>query len=248
METNNKNSKSGILAAGAAVAAGGIGTVAGAAVGVGGAVLANKAMAANEPEKIDELPVEEDTEVVAAETETSEPEHATQSTQHVYVHHVTETEPVHTPTPEPEPEPEPIIEPEPNPTTPSTSEEGLHVVGYREVDLGDGETADVLDITMDGHEGMIVDVDSDGLADAIGVDMNDDGYYADDEVVDISDESIAMVDIVTDYYDPNASSTQDYVQEQVVDDTPVYETNDDLIADNGTPDYINDGNVDDFMA
>ena len=77
----------------------------------------------------------------------------------------------------------------------------------------------------------IVDIDQDGLADAMLADSNMNGQLEDNEIVDISNENIAM------------SPLQDLAEEADSAGT------DDYYADNtNLPDYTNDADVTDYIA
>jgi hypothetical protein len=85
---------------------------------------------------------------------------------------------------------------------------------------------DVAVINAEGQPVLIVDADQNGYADVMASDMNNNGQLDEGEMVDISDEHIAM---------------------QPLHDA-VYMGGEDSIAQNNDPDYINDANVDDYIA
>lgn len=82
-------------------------------------------------------------------------------------------------------------------------------------------------LSVDGETVMVVDMDQDGIADALVADFNGDGYIDDSEIVDISGDNVAMEPFADDYYGI----------EPLEDPSIAYE-----------PDYVNDANVDEFMA
>lgn len=227
MKTDDKkNLKSGIAA--------GISSTVGSAAGaVGGIALAdNTAQAAetpnNSPQHTDAVPnhaqaPHKPNEHIATPEPAPEPEPAPAPT----------PAPVPVPEPEPIPEPEPDPEPEPAPTPEPvpTPEPEVQVVGYETVDNVDGTQSDVAYMMVNNTPVAIVDIDQDGLADAMLADSNMNGQLEDNEIVDISNENIAM------------SPLQDLAEEADSAGT------DDYYADNtNLPDYTNDADVTDYIA
>lgn len=215
MKTDDKkNLKSGIAA--------GISSTVGSAAGaVGGIALA-------------------DNTAQAAETPNNSPQHTDAVPNHAQAPHkpnehiaTPEPAPEPTPAPVPVPEPEPIPEPEPVPTpepVPAPEPE-VQVVGYETVDNVDGTQSDVAYMMVNNTPVAIVDIDQDGLADAMLADSNMNGQLEDNEIVDISNENIAM------------SPLQDLAEEADSAGT------DDYYADNtNLPDYTNDADVTDYIA
>lgn len=78
--------------------------------------------------------------------------------------------------PQPEPQPEPEVE----------------VLSYETVTNDDGSQSDFAVVAVDGQPVVIADVDSDGIADVMAADVNHDGQIDEGEIVDISDEQMAM--------------------------------------------------------
>lgn len=223
MKTDDKkNLKSGIAA--------GISSTVGSAAGaVGGIALAdNTAQAAetpnNSPQHADAVPnhaqaPHKPNEHIATPEPAPEPEPAPAPT------------PAPVPVPEPEPIPEPEPDPEPEPEPVPTPEPEVQVVGYETVDNVDGTQSDVAYLTVNNTPVAIVDIDQDGLADAMLADSNMNGQLEDNEIVDISNENIAM------------SPLQDLAEEADSAGT------DDYYADNtNLPDYTNDADVTDYIA
>lgn len=209
MKTDDKkNLKSGIAA--------GISSTVGSAAGaVGGIALADNTAQAAEPPN-------------------NSPQHTDAVPNHAQAPHkpnehiaTPEPAPEPTPAPVPVPEPEPIPEPEPVPTP----EPEVQVVGYETVDNVDGTQSDVAYLMVNNTPVAIVDIDQDGLADAMLADSNMNGQLEDNEIVDISNENIAM------------SPLQDLAEEADSAGT------DDYYADNtNLPDYTNDADVTDYIA
>lgn len=126
-----------------------------------------------------------------------------------------------TPEPEPRPDPEPV-DPEPEPTPDSE----IEVVSYETVTNEDGSQMDVAVVNAQGQAVMIADVDQNGVADVMAADLNNNGQLDDGEIVDISDQNIAM--------------------------QPLQEVanmgGNEMIAQTNDVDYVNDANVDDYIA
>lgn len=116
--------------------------------------------------------------------------------------------------------------PQPQPT-PQTDEEGITVISCETVTNEDGSQMDVAEITIAQHNGLIADIDQDGIADVIGVDIDNNGTFTDDEIANIENENIQMNDLA------NAVQTDPLAPPAIVD--------------NGL-DYTNDANVEDYMA
>ena len=137
-----------------------------------------------------------------------------------------EPEPIMEPDPtiEPEPslEPEPVLEPEPIPVEPNENPEVL-VVDYYTVTNENESQMDVAVVSIDGQEAYLIDENQDGHADVLMSDINGDGNIDYNESLNIEDESISMSPFQT----------------EVMGDSHG------LIAES---DYVNDANVDDYMA
>lgn len=202
----------------------GMSSTVGAAAGVvSGSVISSKVNAAEIPVTPEE---EQEVEVVS-----SQPSRPSGNTTH---HNPTPApepapEPTPAPTPEPDPRPEPEPTPEPNPVIPEpepTPDPEIEVVSYETVTNEDGSQIDVAVVNAQGQTVMIADVDQNGFADVMASDLNNNGQLDNGEIVDISDQNIAM--------------------------QPLQEAanmgGNDMIAQNNDVDYINDANVDDYIA
>ena len=192
----------------------GMSSTVGAAVGVvAGSIISSEVNAAEIPAA--EIPVtpeeEQDVEVVS-----SQPSNTGGST------------PSHNPTPNPTPEPatEPNPTPEPTPASESRPEPEIEVVSYETVTNEDGSQMDVAVVNAQGQAVMIADVDQNGVADIMASDLNYNGQLDNGEIVDVSDQNIAM---------------------QPLQDAANMNGNN-MVAQTGEPDYINDANVDDYIA
>lgn len=200
----------------------GMSSTVGAAAGVvAGSVISTEVNAAEIPVTPEE---EQEVEVVS-----SQPSRTGGNTTH---HNPTPApEPEPTPEPEPAPEPEPRPEPtpqsEPEPTPGPTPEEPeIEVVSYETVTNEDGSQMDVAVVNAQGQTVMIADVDQNGIADVMASDLNNNGQLDEGEIVDVSDQSIAMQPLQA---AANVGGN-------------------DMIAQTNDVDYINDANVDDYIA
>ena len=81
-------------------------------------------------------------------------------------------------------------------------------------------------VNAQGQAVMIADVDQNGVADIMASDLNYNGQLEHGEIVDVSDQNIAM---------------------QPLQDAANMNGNN-MVAQTGEPDYINDANVDDYIA
>ena len=192
----------------------GMSSTVGAAVGVvAGSIISSEVNAAEIPAA--EIPVtpeeEQDVEVVSSQpskTGGSTPSH--NPTSHPTTGPATE--------PNPTPEPTPASEPRP--------ESEIEVVSYETVTNEDGSQIDVAVVNAQGQAVMIADVDQNGVADIMASDLNYNGQLEHGEIVDVSDQNIAM---------------------QPLQDAANMNGNN-MVAQTGEPDYINDANVDDYIA
>ena len=137
-----------------------------------------------------------------------------------------EPEPTPTPEPEPRPEPTPTPEPEPTPEPTPTPEPEIEVVSYETITNEDGSQMDVAVVNAQGQAIMIADVDQNGYADVMASDLNNNGQLDNGEIVDVSDQNIAM--------------------------QPLQEAanmgGNEMVAQTNDIDYVNDANVDDYIA
>lgn len=124
--------------------------------------------------------------------------------------------------PEP-PKPEPLKPEPPKPEPPVQPEPEIEVLGYETVMNEDGSQMDVAVVSVDGQEMAFLDVDRDDVADLLVSDMNANGVLEDEEFVPIREHNLSM--------EPFREAA--------------YSTGDILAQGD---DYINDANVDDFMA
>ena len=187
----------------------GMSSTVGAAVGVvAGSIISSEVNAAEIPVTPEE---EQDVEVVS-----SQPSNTGGST------------PSHNPTPHPtlEPATEPNPTPEPTPASEPRPEPEIEVVSYETVTNEDGSQLDVAVVNAQGQAVMIADVDQNGVADIMASDLNYNGQLDNGEIVDVSDQNIAM---------------------QPLQDAANMNGNN-MVAQTGEPDYINDANVDDYIA
>ncbi|MCM1111340.1 MAG: hypothetical protein NC336_09035 [Clostridium sp.] len=100
----------------------------------------------------------------------------------------------------------------------------VEVLGYDRITNEDGSQMDVAVVSVDGNEVGFIDVDLDGSADVIFCDVNQNGVIEEGEYEIIPDDSIAMQPLA-----------------DAAGFTPLY-------AQNDMPDYVNDADVDTYMA
>ena len=101
----------------------------------------------------------------------------------------------------------------------------IEILGYETVSNDDGSQMDVAIVSVDGQEAIVADLDLDGTADVIAADLNGNGSLDDGEFADVSGQGIAMV------------TFQDAAG--MADDSMLLTQNED---------YVNDADVNDFMA
>lgn len=148
-----------------------------------------------------------------------------------------------TPTPQPQPEPtkpqpapqpdskleKPVdskptpVEPEPKPVNPDPEPE-VEVVSYDRVTNDDGSQMDVAVLNVNGNEVGVIDANLDGEADALVCDANQNGAIEDGEIENVQGQGISM---------------------QPLQDAAGF---DPQFAQNDLPDYVNDADVDTYMA
>lgn len=197
----------------------GMSSTVGAAAGVvAGSVISSEVNAAEIPVSPEE---EQEVEVVS-----SQPSRTGGNTTHHNPTPAPEPEPTPEPEPEPTPNPEPRPEPTPEPVPEPTPEPEVEVVSYETVTNEDGSQMDVAVVNAQGQTVMIADVDQNGVADVMASDLNNNGQLDNGEIVDVSDQNIAM--------------------------QPLQEAanmgGNEMIAQTNDVDYINDANVDDYIA
>ena len=91
---------------------------------------------------------------------------------------------------------------------------------------------DIAGVIVNGQETLVVDIDRDGIADAMVADMDNNGIITDNEVINIEEAGIRMEGLSM------ATTQATGVNEDAT-----------LLADNDPiPDYINDADVTGYMA
>ena len=93
----------------------------------------------------------------------------------------------------------------------------VHIVGVEEVALESGASVIVGYGAVDGHYSEFIDSDGDGEVDTVMIDVNDDGYYAQDEVYDAEGVGITVQDMVEDAAINNGVSPEDILNSDVQD-------------------------------
>lgn len=105
----------------------------------------------------------------------------------------------------------------------SPVEPEVEVLAYETISNEDGSQMDVAVVSVGGQEMGIYDVNQNGTADLMAIDENNNQQIEENEIHDISSENVSMQTLHDDYIAQNDPSMQ-------------------------VPDYINDGNVDNYMA
>lgn len=142
---------------------------------------------------------------------------------------VSDPEPQSAYEPDPEPAPSSKTEPTPQnnsvPDTPNdTKDDDVEVLSYDRMTDEDGNQMDIAVISMNGNEVAVVDANLDGEADALVCDINHNGVIEEGEVETVQGQGIAMKPLA-----------------DAVGFNP-------LFAQNDLPDYVNDADVDNYMA
>lgn len=126
---------------------------------------------------------------------------------------------------DPKPKEEPTPEPKPDDSTPQPSPEPeVEVIGYDRVTNEDGNQMDVAVINVNGNEVTFIDVNIDGEVDMIVSDINHNGIIENEEIEIVHGQGIPM--------QPLADAAGFNPQ----------------FAQNDLPDYVNDADVDTYMA
>lgn len=100
------------------------------------------------------------------------------------------------------------------------------VIGFDVIQFEDGTEGSMATIDHNGQIVIVADTTGDGYANIMASDLNENGHLDPGEGVDITEDHISMSQLQQEY-EQNLMAAEEF--------------------DNG-PDYVNDGNVDDFMA
>lgn len=101
---------------------------------------------------------------------------------------------------------------------------GVEVIGYDRVTTGDGHQIDVAVVNVNNQEIQLADVDLDGVADIAGYDANQNGEIEMEEMENVQGMGIEMQPL-----------------QEAAGFSPEF-------AQNDLPDYVDDANVDNYMA
>ena len=134
-----------------------------------------------------------------------------------------------TPVSEPMPEPEPMPGPEPEPTPVVNPDPNVSVLAYQTVTNEDGSLSDMALVDVNGQSMVVVDADRDGLADVMVADLNGNGVLDDGEIYDVSNQNVNM-NVFHDAYLAGQNGGG-YIEAQAEG-----------------PDYVNNADVDNYMA
>ena len=99
-----------------------------------------------------------------------------------------------------------------NPVTPVTPnvDPAVAVLGYERVTNPDGSQADMVSLVVDGQSVLVADVNLDGEADLMAVDINNNGIVDADEITNISGQGLAMEPLIQDANPYYLADNQDY--------------------------------------
>lgn len=129
--------------------------------------------------------------------------------------------------------------PTPGPTPPTPGPEIINVseiqVGPVEHDAEHG--ADVADLEYRGHYGVAIDTDLDGRANTVWIDSNDNLTVEDNEIITENASSLVL--------DSNRANGNINVADPYPNPMG---TDDPIAANDGLPDYMNDGNVGEYIV
>lgn len=125
-----------------------------------------------------------------------------------------------------EPTVDPTVDPLPPEPLPLVPDE-IEVLSYERIPTMEGGEMDVAVLDVNGTEVAVVDFNLDGTADSMAADFNQNGVIDEGESMDILDQGISMTP-----FQEEAGFQPEYPD----------------LADNNLPDYMNDANVDNYMA
>ena len=112
----------------------------------------------------------------------------------------------------------------PNTEMVAESDVDIKVLGVETVEDETGRSRIMAGIEVEGHQGLLVDVDNDQVMDVMMVDMNNDGQITSNEVADIAELNI---------------SVDDLQQHIAANQNPQGL----LACNDGMPDYVNDADI-----
>ncbi len=115
-----------------------------------------------------------------------------------------------------------------SPETPSgsteQSDDEIQVLSYDRISDDSGNQVDLAVVSVNGQEVGVVDANLDGRADIMMSDVNNDGVIQENEIIDVHEQDIAMQP-----FQESAGFNPEFAQ-------------------NDLPDYVNDADVDSYMA
>ncbi len=122
------------------------------------------------------------------------------------------------------------VDPEP------VSDDEVRVLGVSEVQDGEGNSYQAAILDVSGRQGMLVDINDDGVYEVITGDFNGDGQITEDEIGDVSSCGITTEDVQQQYEYQNQSEAQFDIDEPGFDDPGM----------DSTADFDNTVDVSDF--
>ncbi len=114
----------------------------------------------------------------------------------------------------------------------------------------DGSTTDVAVLSVDGHNAIAIDATGDHVADVVALDLNGDGIYQDNELIDVTGQGMEMGELAEAHLAAGGTIELSLDPElvapgQMLPDKPLMA---DSTAADFNPDFDNNANVDDFLA
>lgn len=156
-------------------------------------------------------------------------------------------------------EPTGVIEPEPTPSlepiVPGYPGGEVEVLDYQRVTLADGTSMDYADVLVAGDEIRVIDVDQDGIADLMAHDANYNGIIEESEIIEIGGANIEMEPFQEaagfDNYLAHEPAVEPgpYLPEPILtNEDPDFSAAQYPAYPTDLPDYVNDADIDSFMA
>lgn len=125
----------------------------------------------------------------------------------------------------------------------------VEIVEYKMQVNADGSTTDVAVLSVDGHNAIAIDATGDHMADVIALDINGDGIYQQDEILDVTGSNMDMGELAQQHM-LNGGTIEVSLDPTLVAQNQEMMPGQTLMADNTADfntDYNNEANIDDFV-
>ncbi|MCF0196642.1 MAG: hypothetical protein HUK03_05335, partial [Bacteroidaceae bacterium] len=156
------------------------------------------------------------------------------------------------PNPDPDPLPDPVPDPEPLTPEPLTPTDEVVVVDYQTVTDEYEVPIDVAVVEQNGDPAIYMDYGQTGYATAMASDLNHDGQLSDNEIIDITDDSVDMAQFSEQLLDPDPDlGDQDpgcYDPDFGCCDPDLDPLGDTQFGMNSDTDYINDADINGYLG